>query len=96
MVATDVKQKVKLIEGVFTPDEASDVLEALIRQKVNFHKVKRLQTWITDASVDTSNLEGRIGELLRDKKSAMEFIEEAKREGFNLHIQGKVEITFTK
>lgn len=78
MVATEVTQKINLIDGKFTPSEASDIIEALIREKINFHKIQRLQSWIGDENCDTEQLSGRIGELVKEKKIAKAFFNEAR------------------
>ena len=96
MATTDVKQKVQLVKGEFTPSEASDIIEALIKQKVNFHKIQRLKLWTGDCECNTPGLDGRIGELIEDKKTAKAFINEARRKGMNIEINGSLEISYTE
>ena len=31
------KQKIQLVDGTFTPSETSDVVIALLQEKINFH-----------------------------------------------------------
>lgn len=95
MIATEVKQKINLIDGKFTPSEASDIIDALIREKINFHKIQRLQSWIGDENCDNEPLNGRIGELVEERKKARAFFKEAKQAGANLVINGTLEISFT-
>ena len=96
MATTDVKQKVQLVKGEFTPSEACDIVEALIKQKVNFHKVQRLRLWEGNCDSDTPGLDCRIAELLEDKKTAKAFINEARKKGMNIEIQGSLEISYTE
>lgn len=93
MVATEVAQKIQLVAGEFTPSEASDVINALIREKINFHRIQRWSECERCDTTDTGYLDGRIGELTRDKDAAAELIKEARREGKRISIQGKLEVT---
>lgn len=93
MVA-EVIQKVNLVDGQFTPAEASDVMNALIRQKINFHKVQRLQMMIGDDDCEVAELSSRIAELLEEQQKAKEFFIEARRAGRNVVINGTLEISF--
>ena len=41
---------INLVDGTFTPSEAHDVIQALIDQKINFHKFainSRIWVWIS-------------------------------------------------
>lgn len=94
MVATKIFQKINLIEGEFSPAEASDVTGALIREKINFHKVQRLQKLIGDCDSETEDLSGRIVELLDEQQKAKAFFAEARKAGRNIVINGTLEISF--
>jgi hypothetical protein len=94
MVLTDVKQKIKLVEGQFTPSEAVDVISALIDEKINFHKLQRLSLREGDENADTSYTNNRIQELMREKQIAKDFINNARCEGCKVRIDGILQITF--
>ncbi|MGB5645984.1 hypothetical protein [Muriicola sp.] len=91
--AAATTQKLQLINGEFTPSEASEVLLALIDEKINFHKIKRLQLWEGDHKYETSHMDSRIAELKEEKRIASEFITNIKASGKNLKINGIVEIS---
>ncbi len=87
------KQTVQLVKGVFTPAEASDVMVSLINEKINFHKLQRLQHWEKDNSFDSEQLDFHIKELQREKKNLIEIIANMEVLGKNLKINGTLEIT---
>lgn len=91
-----VKQKIQLVKGEFTPSEASDVIMNLINEKINFHKLQRLQMWEGNHKCNTGELDGRIGELEKEKEIAREFINSISALGENLEINGILEITVAK
>lgn len=92
-VTTAVKQKVNLVEGEFTPSEAADVINDLINVKINFHKLQRLSECIHDECAETGYTDGRVSELMNEKKIAKQFIREARAQGKNVRINGSLEIT---
>jgi len=94
MVHTEVIQKINLVEGQFTPSEAQDVMDALIREKINFHKVQRLQQLIGDSDCETGELNGRIAQLLEEKQKVKAFVAEARSAGRKLVINGTLELSF--
>ena len=91
-----VAQKIQLVKGEFTPSEASHIIVNLIDEKINFHKLQRLQIWEGDHKRETDQLDGRIKELEKEKLIAREFINSTRSLGHNLKINGIIEISVAK
>ncbi len=91
-----VSQKIQLVKGEFTPSEASHIIMNLIDEKINFHKIQRLQIWEGDHKCKTDQLDGRIAELEKEKVIAKEFINSTRDLGQNLKINGILEISVAK
>ncbi|WP_062053426.1 hypothetical protein [Sediminicola sp. YIK13] len=87
------KQTIQLVKGVFTPSEASDVMVSLINEKINFHKLQRLQRWEKDNSFNSEQLDRHINELESEKENLIEIIANMEVLGKNLKINGTLEIT---
>ncbi len=85
-------QHIQLVQGVFTPSEASDVICNLINEKINFHKFQRLRDSEANHDCDTNLVNGRILELENEKLVAREFINTVKLLGKSLTINGTLEI----
>ncbi len=96
MITTEVLQKVQLVEGEFTPSEASSVVQSLIDEKINFHKIQRLCSNIHDELCETEYPNSRIAELMDEKLKAKAIISEARTLGYDLKIEGTLEMTFVK
>ncbi|KAB8153011.1 hypothetical protein EZY14_011560 [Kordia sp. TARA_039_SRF] len=92
MATTEVMHKVKLVDGKFTALEAKEVINALIDEKINFHKIHRLALCEGNENSDTSFDDSRVGQLMREKEDFREIYMEAKRAGKQLRIQGTLEI----
>ena len=82
-----------MVVSNFTPSEASHVIINLIDEKINFHKIQRLQIWEGNHQCVTDNLDGRIKQLELEKSIAKEFINNAKSLGKDLKINGLIEMT---
>jgi hypothetical protein len=91
--AQKTEQKIQLVKGEFTRSEASFVVNALIDEKINFHKIQRLQIWEGDHGRETDQLDGRIAELEEEKRIAKAFIKEASNLGHTFKINGTLEIS---
>ena len=85
-------QKIQLVKGEFTPSESLDIVRALIDEKINFHKIQRLQLWEGSHSCNTDQLDGRIQELELEKQKIKEFVAGMRAQGKNLKINGVLEI----
>ena len=89
---TETKQNINLVDGSFTPSQASDVINALLDTKINFHKLKRLS--ITEGNInDVCEYDNsRIVELIEEKGFAKEFFSEARLQGKKLKLKSTISI----
>ena len=88
-----INQKIQLVKGEFTASEASDIINALIDEKINFHKLQRLQIWEGNHICKTDHLNDRITELQKEKETMRNFISKVRAQGSMLKINGILEIT---
>ena len=93
MVATQIMQKVQLVESEFTALEASDILKSLIHESINFNKKRRLKLLIGNENCDTSELSNNIQDLSYERRSAKEIITEARRAGLKVTVKAHLEIS---
>ena len=85
-----IRQKVELVNGVFTASESADLINNLIDEKINFHKIQRLQRWEGNHNCKTTTLNSRITELENIRVQAMEFISELRSQGKSIRIEGNL------
>ena len=91
---TDEKiKKIQLVKGEFSPSEASHIISSLIDEKINFHKIQRLQMWEGNHKCKPEELNGRIEELEKEKEITRAFINSMRGLGKNLKIAGSLKIT---
>lgn len=89
-------QKVKLIEGTFTPSEAADILISMISKKINFHKLQRLTALEQYCDDSTTHLDDRIWQLKKAEEDTKALIIHAREQGYHFKIHGNVEIELIK
>ncbi len=94
--ANKIEQKVQLVDGCFTVSEAADVINALINEKINFHKLQRLSMCEGLATADTLYPDGRIAELEQEKKIAQAFLAEVRKTGAKIKMNGTLEISIAQ
>jgi len=84
---------INLVEGLFTPSEASDVIIGLIDKKLNFHKLNRLSLTEGNHDEDVNYDNSRIEELEKAKEELRNYLHETRSSGAKLQIEGTVTIT---
>lgn len=87
------KHQVGLIRGEFSPEEALEILESLIDQKVRFNEVRKFQRWTNDHNCDTTVFDSRIKELKIEKENLLEFMKGLQGSGRTISIDGSINIT---
>ncbi len=94
MVLTEVKKKIQLVDGVFNPSEANDVVNALIGEKINHHKLQCLSMRIENDLAETGYHEARIEELEKEKETLKKYIADARAKGYQVRIDGMLKFSF--
>lgn len=87
------EHKIQLVDGEFTPSQASDIISSLINQKINYHNLEGLQNWERNHKYDQEPLRNRIKELEDAMKRTKDFISELKDNGKNVKIDGVIKIS---
>ena len=88
-------KQVQLIDGDFTPTQAFDILNSLIDQKINYHKIENLQLWEKNHDNDPQPFIDRIQQLEEEKKAIDVYLSKLKKEGKLLKIDGILKLTPT-
>ena len=94
MVLTEVRKKIQLVDGVFNPSEANDVVNALLGEKINHHKLQSLSMRIGDDHAETEYHDARIEELEEEKETLKRYIAEARSRGYQVRIDGTLKFSF--
>lgn len=87
----DIKKTCELINGHFSPEEASEIVHDLFTKKINFHEVKSFSQLIREGAEDQKSAK-RIVELKADRKQAKELIDAAAASGKSIKITSTVHI----
>ncbi len=94
LVKTD--QKINLVDGKFTAQQATHVVDALIDEIINFHKLQRLIICEGNHDSETPYEIDRIKELQSEKVITKNHINIARLKGYDVVINGTLEISFVE
>ncbi len=86
------KHVLKLIDGIFMPSDAGNVLFDLISRKINYHQIELFSNEERFGN-DLSNSISRIKQLNDIKNSLHEIIAYASEKGMSLKIESRIHIT---
>jgi hypothetical protein len=86
------KHVLKLIDGIFMPSDAGNVLFDLISRKINYHQIELFSNEERFGN-DLSNSISRIKQLNDVKNSLHEIIAYASEKGMSLKIESHIHIT---
>ena len=89
---TKTTQKIDLINGVFTASEASDIINSVLKVKINFHKFQRLSITEGNENEECKYDNGRIAELMNEQQIAKEFFSQARLGGKKLKMRSVIQI----
>lgn len=92
IIKTNHMQKLKLIEGEFTPLEFREVLNNLILSKISFYEKKNFSSLIRYGEHDLLAIQ-KTEELKLVLKSFLEISLKAEKEGKNLMIWSEIQIS---
>jgi hypothetical protein len=88
------KHSINLIDNIFTPSEANDVLITIIRNKINFHNLEIFSLEERNGE-NIERSKKRLEELHESNKKLLEIIHFAERNNYNLKVFSSIEIEFT-
>lgn len=83
-----------LIEGVFTEQEASDILLGILTAKIKFHQLRNFSSQ-ERYGCDDATAQKRIPELQRTMSQIKSILAEARTAGKQLRIQSEIHIELT-
>jgi hypothetical protein len=84
-------EQIKFIDGTFNTEDASEILLAVLNDKINFHSTLLFSN-TERFGVDASNSQLRIKELRADKERVVAMMKEAKESGALVKVGSTISI----
>lgn len=91
----ETKSNLILINGLFSPEEAKEVLMNILASKVQFHELKNLRSIITKDSEDQTSIL-RVRQLKDTIEELKLILNQAFENNMELSIKSNIEITLKK
>lgn len=86
-----MNNKLTLIEGTFTPEEAREILMNAFTSKINFHNIKNMTSFERVGKEDEMAVK-RISQLKTELIKVRELLAEAQEKEMNLVIQSTISV----
>ncbi|PTB97565.1 hypothetical protein C9994_02460 [Marivirga lumbricoides] len=86
--------KIEIIKGTYSPEEAKEILFNIINSKLDFHNMKNVSSQIRYNQPEASS-EKRIEELNNSFKKIQQVIAKAAEDNQNLTIHSSIELTLS-
>lgn len=85
-------QSISLIDGIFTPSDASDILNAMLTKKINFHNLQIMR--IKEGNHDDlcTHDATRLNKLKAEQARLKEILDEVRSQGKKMNIQSTITI----
>lgn len=84
----------KLVDGVFSPSNASDLLKELINTKINFHKLNRLSLQEGNHEDEAPFDNSRILELESERENFWEAVRYARENNKSIKLKSTITIEY--
>ena len=85
------QQRYKLIDGDFTPEQATHVLLSLVKSKIDYHNVEKLSNELRFGR-DVTQSQSRLSELRELRDTLRDLCRLMTESGTEVHINGWIEI----
>lgn len=84
------KEDIELINGIFSPQEAKEILLTILEDKIRFHNVKLMRGF--ESGIETTSSKKRLLELQAAKESVLRVVNNAVEDSSDLSINATISI----
>lgn len=88
-------QKLKLIDGEFSPKKSREILMNVFSSKIQFHKMNNFSSQERFGKDDKMAIK-RIPQLKKSMEKILKIVEDAEKKGLQLEIKSEILIHFVK
>lgn len=96
MLTKEISQTIQLIDDNCQPNEAWEMLDELVDERIRQHNIRMLRKWEGNHNFDAQPFDAKIKELKARCKELKSLIEEAKSQGFNIEIKANIELKMVR
>ncbi|MCU0348248.1 MAG: hypothetical protein MUC59_15005 [Saprospiraceae bacterium] len=96
MLTKEVSRIIQLVKENCPPDEAAELIETLVGERIRLHNIQMLRSWEGNHRFDPASCDQKIVEMKAQSKNARTFLKEAKELGFNVEVSATIELRLVK
>jgi len=87
--------ELSLINGIYTTEEAKEILMNVFASKIQFHELKNLRSMVTNDTEDETSIL-RVRQLKQAVEQFNQLLRQAKENNFELSIRSSIQISLQK
>ncbi len=96
MLTKKMSHIIQLVQENCSPDEAGELIEALVGDRIRLHNIQMLRCWEGNHHFDSTKAEEKIVELKAQNRSARALFTEAREQGFDVEVSASIEVRLVK
>lgn len=96
MLTKKISNIIQLIKDNCPPDEAAELIETLVGDRIRLHNVQMLRRWEGDHRFDSTPFDQKIVELKLQTKNIRALLAEARERGLNVEVAASIEVRLVK
>lgn len=96
MQIKEIPQNIQLVHEKVTPEEAFEIIDTLVDERIRFHKINMLRKWERNHRFDSASHDEKMAALKEQRTCTKAFIAQAEKEGYNVEIRTNIEVRLVK
>ena len=96
MLTKKMSHIIQLVKDNCPPDEAAELIETLVGDRIRFHNIQMLRRWEGNHRFDSKPFDQKIVEMKAQKKNVRALLAEAKEMGYNVEVSANIDVRLVK
>ena len=92
MFLQDQVERVPFLDGSFSPSEAQEIINSLVKQYRDFYNLQFMKNWEGNHEFDSSEIDKKIKSLELLQKELNALIQQARQNGTRLDVEGLLKV----
>ncbi len=96
MLTKEILQTIQLANENCQPDEAWEMIDTLIDERISQHNIQMLRNWEGNHHFDSKPFDQKISDMKSQRKEIKSLIAQAKAQGYNIEVKAHIEVKMVK
>jgi hypothetical protein len=96
MYAQNDTHVLRLMDEQYTPEEAAEIIETMVSDRIKLDKVRMLRQWEYDHSANFTTNGNQFSAIKAQRQQAQSLLETAKSLGYRVEFKANIEVRLVK